>query len=35
MVDKDGEVDSGIDEINEATRMLDEGKVLGRTIIEF
>ena len=25
----------GIDEINEATRQLDEGKVLGRTIIEF
>jgi len=25
----------GIDEINEATKMLDEGKVLGRSIIEF
>lgn len=25
----------GLDEINEATKMLDDGKVLGRTIIEF
>jgi S-(hydroxymethyl)mycothiol dehydrogenase len=25
----------GLDEINEATKMLEDGKVLGRSIIEF